>query len=70
MRPMTDRDDRERESRATGETRWEEAGEEDARRRREAAERLRAENAERERERDRDDPGDERERPGLGGDAA
>jgi hypothetical protein len=68
MRPMADRDDRERESRANGETRWEAAGEEDGRRRHEAAERLRAEDAER--ERDRDDPCDERERPGLGGDAA
>jgi hypothetical protein len=65
---MTDREDRERESQATGETLWETAGEEDARRRHEAAERLKEEDAMRYPE--HHDPEEERERAGLGDDAA
>jgi hypothetical protein len=65
---MTDREDRERESQAADETLWEAAGEEDARRRHEAAERLKAEDAMRSAE--HHDPEEERERAGLGGDAA
>jgi len=68
MQRMTDRDDRERESAANHETRWEAAGETEARKRHEAAERLKAEEAMRYPE--HDDPDEERERAGLGGDAA
>ena len=72
---MTDRDDRERESAASDETRWEAAGEAEARRRHEAAERLKDEKAERLKDEDamrypeHDDPDEERKRAGLGGDA-
>ena len=63
---MADRDDRERESRATGETRWEAAGEEEARRRHEAAERLKAEGPTRDPEEDDADEEGERARPARG----
>lgn len=46
---MTDHEDRERESAATAESRWDAAGQEEARRRHEAAERLKAEREELER---------------------
>jgi hypothetical protein len=65
---MTDREDRERESQATDETLWEAAGEEDARSRHEAAERLKE--AEAMRYPEHDDPEEERKRAGLGDDAA
>jgi hypothetical protein len=52
---MTDHADRERESAATEQSRWDAAGEEEARRRHEAAERLKAEQEELERR----DSGDE-----------
>ncbi len=68
MRSMTDRDDRARESAETDESRWEAAGEQEAERRHEAAERLKEADAMRYPE--HDDPDEEADRAGLGDEAA